>query len=112
MKPWKFIMTMNNVLRLQATLALGLAAGAGNALAADINSGSQIYQMHCAGCHGPTGISIVPGTPNLARGEGMMKPDPVLLAVMRSGKNAMPGYLGILTDRQILDVVAYSRTLR
>ncbi len=93
-------------------LALGLFAMVAGVSAADINSGARIYQLNCASCHGPTGISTIPGTPNFARGEGLMKPDVALLATVRAGQNAMPGYLGILTDRQILDAVAYSRTLR
>jgi cytochrome c6 len=42
----------------------------------------------------------------------MMQPDAGLLASIRSGRNAMPAYAGILTDRDILDVIAFMRTLR
>ena len=100
------------LLRLIAAPALASALISASADAADINNGARIYQMHCANCHGATGISIIPATPNFARGEGLMQPDLALLATVRTGRNAMPGYLGILTDRQILDAVAYSRTLR
>jgi len=55
---------------------------------------------------------VLPGAPHLARGERLMQADMTLLASLRAGKNAMPGYLGILADREILDVIAYSRTLR
>jgi cytochrome c6 len=96
--------------RFLLVLALSVVVQAADA--ADINSGARIYQTHCASCHGPTGISIVPGTPNFARGEALMKPDVVLLATVRMGLNAMPAYIGILSDRQILDSIAYSRTLR
>ena len=41
-----------------------------------------------------------------------MQSDMTLLASLKSGKNAMPAYLGILSDREMLDVIAYSRTLR
>ena len=41
-----------------------------------------------------------------------MQPDMALLATLKAGKNAMPGYFGILSDNEILDVIAYSRTLR
>ena len=41
-----------------------------------------------------------------------MQADVGLLASIRSGKNAMPAYIGVLTDREILDVIAYLRTLR
>jgi len=80
--------------------------------AADTNKGAQLYGLHCLGCHGRTGMSVMPGAPNLARGEGLMQPDLALLASIKTGKNAMPGYMGILKDRDILDVIAYMRTLR
>jgi cytochrome c6 len=33
------------------------------------------------------------------------------MTTIRSGKGAMPGYFGVLREREILDVVAYLRTL-
>ncbi len=81
-------------------------------LAADVIKGSQIYARHCAACHGPSGISVMPGAPHLARAERMMQSDLALLDSLKSGKNAMPAYVGILSDREILDVIAFSRTLR
>lgn len=96
-----------------AVLAVFLAAFAGGpARAADVIKGSQTYVKHCAACHGPAGVSVMPGAPHLARGERMMQSDLALLASLKAGKNAMPAYFGILTDREILDVIAYSRTLR
>jgi cytochrome c6 len=82
------------------------------AAAADVIKGAQLYARHCASCHGPGGVSIMPGAPHLARGERMMQPDMALLASLKAGKNAMPAYIGIMSDREILDVIAYSRTLR
>ena len=82
------------------------------ACAADVINGAQIYARHCAACHGPTGVSVMAGTPHLARGERMMQSDQALLASLKAGRNVKPAYLGILTDREILDVIAYSRTLR
>lgn len=100
-------------LRVGAGLALAaLLAVAGPAHSADVIKGSQIYAKHCAACHGPQGVSVMPGAPHLARGERMMQSDMALLTSLKAGRNAMPGYLGILTDREILDVIAYSRTLR
>ena len=80
--------------------------------AADVNNGRQLYNLHCASCHGPSGISLMPAAPSIARGGTLMQPDTALLASIRSGKNAMPAYAGILKDREILDVIAYMRTLR
>ena len=92
--------------------AILLAAAVTSARAADTSKGAQSYALHCQSCHGRTGVSGMPGAPNLARGEGLMQPDLMLLASIKTGKNAMPGYMGILKDQDILDVIAYARTLR
>ena len=86
-----------------------LASGASHG--ADPNKGRQLFATNCAICHGQTGKSVMPGAPNFDRGEGMLRPDFTLLAAIRSGKNAMPAFQGILPDRDILDVIAYLRTL-
>ena len=80
--------------------------------AADVSQGAQLYAMHCTSCHGRSGVPVMPGSPNFARSEGLMRPDLALVASIRTGKNAMPGYVGILKDREILDVIAYIRTLQ
>jgi cytochrome c6 len=89
--------------------ALVLAAGAAGA--ADIGKGGAVYSTHCAVCHGANGTPVMPGAPNFRRMETLMQPDMQLLASIRKGKGAMPGFFGILRDQQILDVVAYLRTL-
>ncbi|MDH4175602.1 MAG: cytochrome c [Betaproteobacteria bacterium] len=101
---------------MRQNLAVTLAAAAilaasGTAGAADIVRGADLYQRHCAGCHGASGTSTWPGTPNLARREGLLQPDTVLLQVLRTGRGTKPGFRGLLTDAEILDVIAYSRTL-
>ena len=98
--------------RLHLLFAFLLALGANVAYAADTNKGSGFFTMHCASCHGATGDSVMPGAPNFSQGEGLMQADAQLLTVIKSGKNAMPGYRGILSDEDILDVIAYLRTLR
>jgi cytochrome c6 len=97
-------------MRLAAAIAGLFAASAENG--GDIIKGSQIYARHCAACHGPAGVSVMPSAPNLSRGERMMQPDMALLVALKSGRNGMPAYAGILNDREILDVISYSRTLR
>ena len=84
------------------------AAGAG---AADTQRGRTLYATHCAVCHGENGTPVMPGTPNFRRMETLMRPDMQLMTAIRTGKGAMPGYFGILREREILDVVAYLRTL-
>lgn len=80
--------------------------------AADVNNGRQLYALHCASCHGPSGVSVMPGAPHVARGATLMRADVQLLDSIRRGKNAMPAYVGMLKDQEILDVIAYMRTLR
>ena len=78
--------------------------------AADPNKGSEIYQKHCASCHGVSGISVMVGAPNFAEGDGLMNPDSKLLISIQNGKAAMPAYRGMLSDQDILDAIAYLRT--
>ncbi len=54
----------------------------------------------------------MPEAPNFARGERLLQSDISLLNAMRIGRGAMPGYMGILSDREILDVISFLRTLR
>lgn len=79
--------------------------------AADVTNGARIYAIHCIGCHGVQGQSPLPNVPNFTVGAGLMQPDIALLQSIRTGKAVMPGYLGILRDQEILDVIAYIRTL-
>jgi cytochrome c6 len=88
-----------------------LALSAASACAADIQRGGTLYSLHCAVCHGNNGTPVMPGAPNFRRMEGLMRPDMQLMISIRSGKNAMPGFFGVLREREILDVIAYLRTL-
>lgn len=108
-------MIKNQILiKIKSVLAAALCvAGAGTAAqAADINKGGQLYATHCANCHGSSGVPVMPGAPNFQRSEKLLQPDAMLLASIRRGKNAMPAYVGILRDQEIVDVVAYLRTLQ
>jgi cytochrome c6 len=80
------------------------------AQAADTQRGAGLYTTHCAVCHGVNGTPVMPGSPNFRRMESLMRPDMQLVTAIRNGKGAMPGYFGILRDREILDVIAYLRT--
>lgn len=93
---------------LAALLALSPAA----ALAADLVKGQSLYLIHCSGCHGEKGNSVNPEAPNFARGERLFQPDSALIDVVRSGIKAMPAFIGILQDREILDVISYARSLQ
>lgn len=82
------------------------------ASAADPGHGAELFRVHCASCHGSDGRPVLPGAPDLSRPTALLKPDPVLLQSIRSGRGAMPAYQGLLRDREVLDIVAHLRTLR
>ncbi len=100
-------------MKIVATLLVALLAVSFSSklYAADIYKGQRLYNAYCVICHGATGESTMPGTLNLNRRENMLKPDLTLLASIRAGRNAMPAFQGILSDRDIMDVIAYVRTL-
>ena len=97
---------------IRVAFMLLLALAARFACAADMMKGGQLYRMHCASCHGTSGISTMPNAPSFARGERMMQPDPILLGSIKRGRGAMPGFFGVLSDRDTLDVIAYMRSMR
>lgn len=80
--------------------------------AADRARGHDLYLKHCASCHGVDGRSVLPNTPQLSLNQGMMQPDIVLLNKLRMGQGQMPPFFGLLSDKDILDVIAYLRTVR
>lgn len=99
---------MNQFLRAIVFFAMVGASSAGWAA----ESGQHLYQMHCANCHGITGIPVMPQVPNLAMREGMNKPDFVLIQSLKTGGRSKPPFLGILTDKELQDVIQYVRMMR
>lgn len=91
---------------LLAALAAPLAA-AGNPA-----HGQQLFNLHCAACHGMRGEGVMPEAPKFRQGERLEQPDMLLLQSVRNGKNKMPPFFGVLKDPDILDILSYVRTLR
>ncbi len=98
-------------IKIPYSLILILLVVANVAQASDINEGREIYQRHCAMCHGANGSASMAGAPDFKRGQGLMQSDHALLKRIQSGKNACPAYRGILTEQQTFDVIAYIRIL-
>ena len=99
--------------RLRRLAAIAALANVSmGAVAADMINGQRLYGVHCALCHGANGVSTLPGAPSFSRGERLMQPDMTLLVAIRQGRNAMPGFTGLLRDREILDVISYLRTMQ
>lgn len=104
-------MLKSNCFKTRLIVALGMLFVSGLSHAADTNKGAQLYTTHCAACHGISGESVMIGAPNFSQREGMMNSDATLLISIQSGKAAMPAYRGVLSDQDILNVIAFLRTL-
>ncbi len=104
---------MNVIVSLLVVLfLLSISSVSRDVYAADSIKGDRIYQQHCSNCHGTRGVSNIPGVADFSRGEGLVKSDIDLLKLLQKGKGMMPAYQGRLSDQEMLDVIAYMRTLR
>lgn len=78
----------------------------------DIARGQHLAQHFCDDCHGASGISTIPGVPNLAGQRG-----PYLYSEMRAflsgarGNDVMNGAITYLSADAMIDVAAYYATL-
>ena len=91
---------------------LTLLGIAGNAHAADPNKGAKTYSQYCADCHGHRGVPNMPGVPDFSRNQRLMQSDLALVKSISVGKGMMPAFQGRLSESDILDVIAYLRTLQ
>ncbi len=91
-------------------LLLALAASPRLA-ASDLARGGMVYSTHCAGCHGANGQGMMAGAPEFNRPGALLQSDRSLLSRIQSGNRACPAYLGILSEQEIFDVIAFIRSL-
>lgn len=102
----------NKRLVLGVFFLLGFFVGPANA--GDPFVGKGLYEQHCSSCHGGDGRGIMAGTTGMnsftSGSTIMVKPDVELTVFIRNGKGIMPAYRGILSEGQILDVIAHIRT--
>jgi cytochrome c6 len=94
-----------------AMLSLLLLLVAGPARSADLFKGKEVFSNYCVSCHGADGVAVHPMAPNFQRGEKLFVSDLSLIQSISRGKGAMPSFGGILSDKEIMDVIAYLRTL-
>lgn len=101
-----------NIFRMMCLSLLLAMSHVPQAAAMNLARGQQLYNLHCAACHGSRGEGVMPEAPKFRQGERLEQPDMSLLQSVKTGKKSMPPFFGILQDAQILDVLAYVRTLR
>ncbi|MGL5194882.1 MAG: cytochrome c6 PetJ [Chroococcales cyanobacterium] len=79
------------------------------AFAGDAASGAKIFSANCAACHAG-GNNVIMANKTLKKEAleqyGMNSIDAIITQV-KKGKNAMPNFLGRLTEDQIEDVATY-----
>lgn len=81
-----------------------------------LEKGNRLFARYCAGCHGSEGKGdgyklLGPDPANLTAPATRKKSDSALLATIHEGKPNMPSWKGLLSDRDIQNVLAYIRTL-
>ncbi|MBW4478268.1 MAG: c-type cytochrome [Tolypothrix brevis GSE-NOS-MK-07-07A] len=79
------------------------------ALADDTINGTQIFSVHCAGCH-INGSNIIRRGKNLkmkALKKNNMDSIEAIASIITNGKNNMSAYKERLTEQQIQDVATY-----
>jgi cytochrome c6 len=91
---------------------LALLGPVGSAHAADPSKGAKFYRQYCADCHGNRGAPNMPGVPDFSRNQRLMQSDLALVKSISIGKGMMPAFQGRLSENDILDVIAYLRTLQ
>jgi cytochrome c6 len=101
------------LISVSCALALAFLLSGTPAWAADAAHGAQIFSANCAACH--------MGGGNVVNAEKTLKAEALsaylvdyesdhqaaIAYQVRQGKNAMPAFLGKLTDDDIADVAAY-----
>ena len=91
-----------------------IAVAASSLQATDFKNGITVYAEYCEQCHGPSGNGMggMGGMGELRSYVKLMRTDEELFTSIRDGNMAMPGFDGVLTTDEILDVIAYMRTFR
>jgi len=75
--------------------------------------GQQLYDRHCAACHGPKGEghAVVQEAPALDSSENAWNhPDGQLQRLILDGSQNMPSYRGRLSERDAADIIRYFQT--
>lgn len=94
---------------------IAMAGGKGNAA-----NGKKVFTQNCVTCHGASGkgdgvaaAALTPKPRNFVQGKFKYgSKDADLAKTIKNGKAPMPPWGGVLSDKDINDVVAYIRTFK
>ena len=106
------VTTRHSFFLLGLVLVTGLLFGSLALQAADTFTGKRLYLQNCAFCHGKTGRGVMAGAVGFASGWALYQPDMQLLQRIKSGKGVCPAFAPLLNNQEILDVIAFIRTLQ
>ena len=77
----------------------------------DPQAGGRIFQMFCAGCHGPDGFATYEHAPSFSMGEHLQKDDRELLQSVLNGTGNMPPWRDKLSVQDLRNAIAYIRVM-
>jgi mono/diheme cytochrome c family protein len=93
-------------------LLLTTALVAGSSLAMAANEGAALYAKNCAMCHGADGSKTMMKNRPLGAADVQKQTDAQLSEMVEKGKGRMPAFGKKLNHAQIMDIVAFIRTLK
>lgn len=86
----------------------GSAQPAANVDPALLEKGKEIYEAHCAACHGAEGQGMPPAFPALA-GNANLQDAQMILNVVKNGRGAMPAVGANFSEEELVAVATYIR---
>ncbi len=92
-------------------VALVLVMSPAPIFAGSPHDGQKLYTQYCSSCHGTTAKNRAPGVAKIRRGAGLMRTDIDIVRRIERGNRGCPSYRGIIRENDLLDIVAYLRTL-
>ncbi len=115
------------ILLYQPAPAQAITVNARPVTAEQLAQGEQVYNVNCAACHGvkgegqpnwkvPNENGVYPAPPHNSEGHTWHHADDLLLEIIANGggeyspKSGMPGFTGVLTNQEMVAVLAYIKT--
>jgi mono/diheme cytochrome c family protein len=96
---------MRETLTFLAFIIFGLACGGAAPEEADVPEGKEVFEKYCVPCHGNNGDLAVNGAKKFSEST-LNEKERVL--VITNGRNMMTPYKGIINEKEIKAVAAYT----